>query len=244
MRRPLRVLISAGPTREPIDPVRFLSNYSTGFMGFCLASEAIRRGHRVTLVSGPTTFLPPQGVRVIWVEQARQMQDVLRRQMAKADVLLMAAAVCDFEPVRPAREKLSRQKRRTLLLKATPDILGNLPRRRGQVIVGFALDTNQTLTHAREKLAAKRLDFIVGQQLNGINRPFGNRPVKAFFLDASGKPMQLGRISKTALARALLDKIEGLWYGEPTSKVSLKRLRYRSSFRQASKKGASSKIDA
>jgi hypothetical protein len=233
--RPLRVLISAGPTREPIDPARFLSNYSTGFMGICLATEAIRRGHRVTLVSGPMAFRPPRRARVVWVEQAHQMQAALRWHLPKADVLIMAAAVCDFQPARPSRQKLSRQGARTLALKATPDIVGALPRRSGQLVVGFALETHRARERALAKLRAKRLDFIVAQELparsrspvptrvlggsrgqagiNGSASPFGRRPVKAFFLDSSGAATRLGKVSKAALARAILDKIEGLWYG-------------------------------
>jgi phosphopantothenoylcysteine decarboxylase/phosphopantothenate--cysteine ligase len=180
-RRPLRLLISAGPTREPIDPVRFLSNYSTGYLGACLAAEAIRRGHRVTLVSGPTQFLPPQGARVVWVERARQMQAALQAHLPKADALIMAAAVCDFQSAHPRHQKLPRQERLSLSLKATPDIVGGLPRRPGQLVVGFALETSQGLGRAFAKLKAKRLTFIVGQRVNGTASPFGRRRVEAFF---------------------------------------------------------------
>jgi len=210
--RSLRLLISTGPTREPIDPVRFISNQSTGYLGTCLAAEALTRGHQVTLVSGPTTLKPPTGARVIWVEQARQMQAALQRQFPKADALIMAAAVCDFQPAHPTRTKLSRQGQLTLLLKATPDIVGGLARRPGQLVVGFALETARGLDRVAAKLKAKRLDLIVGQQINGTGAPFGKRPVKAVFLDAFGRVKRLGRTSKRALARELLDEIEGLWY--------------------------------
>ena len=213
MSRHLRVLISAGPTRERIDPVRFLSNYSTGYMGACLAREALKRGHRVTLVSGPTSVVPPRGASVMWVEQAQDMQAALRHHAPKADVLIMAAAVCDFQPVHPMEKKLPRRGRFRLPLKSTPDIIATLPRRPGQLVVGFAVETSHALVRAATKLKAKRLDLIVGQRLNGRGSPFGDRAVKAFFIDACGRVTQLGTISKPRLARAILDEIEGLWYG-------------------------------
>ena len=207
-KRPLRVLISAGPTREPIDPVRFLSNYSTGYLGNCLVNEALKRGHRVTLVSGPTAITPPQRATVVWVERAQEMHAALRRQMRTADVLIMAAAVCDFQPVTAQQKKLPRRGRLTLALNATPDVVGCLPRRRGQLIVGFALETAGPLAPARAKLRRKRLDVIVAQRINGTGSPFGARPVHAWLLDARGAVKRLGRISKPRLSRLLFDDIE------------------------------------
>lgn len=210
-RRPLRVLISAGPTREPIDPVRFLSNYSTGYLGSCLTREALRRGHRVTLVSGPTAMLPPRRARVVWVERAQDMQAALRRQMPQADVLIMAAAVCDFQAARSRHAKLPRRGRLALSLKATPDIVGNLSRRQGQLVVGFSLETSRWLAHARAKLHHKRLDLIVAQHANGTGSPFGERPVQACLLDTRGRAKPLGRLSKPQLSRAVFDAIERRW---------------------------------
>ena len=218
----LRLLISAGPTREPLDPVRFLSNYSTGVMGACLAQEALTRGHRVTLVSGPTGLVPPQGLRVIWVERARQMQRALQQEFPKADALIMAAAVCDFEAERPRPAKLSRRGRLRLRFKATPDIIGTLPRRPGQLVVGFALETSAALGHARAKLKAKRLDLIVGQTMNGPS-PFGHRRGRAFLLDVGGQRKPLGTVSKPRLARAILDELEQLWYGDRTIRRGVRR---------------------
>ncbi len=202
-----RVLISSGPTREPLDPVRFLSNYSTGVMGACLAREALRRGHRVTVVSGPTDTPLPAGASVVRVERARQMQVALRRRWPRHDVLIMAAAVCDFEPVRVAERKLARQGTTTLRLRATPDIVGTLPRRSGQIVVGFALETERGFARAHKKLRAKRLDLIVGQHLNG-HRPFGAHPVQAFLLPRVGDARNLGVVSKPRLAKALFDELE------------------------------------
>lgn len=230
-RRPLRTLISSGPTREPIDAVRFLSNYSTGFMGECLAREAVRRGHRVTVVSGPTDRVALAHATTIQVERAAQMQRALRRELARADVLIMAAAVCDFRPVRISAAKLVRRGRVALRLQATPDIVASLPRRRGQLVVGFALEAEQVRERAARKLTAKRLDLIVGQRLpaqrmkgqaglNGSGSPFGRHRVEAMILHPSGQARELGRVSKPALARVLLDEIEQLWYGQRRQSTS------------------------
>ncbi|OGX12906.1 MAG: hypothetical protein A3B73_01885 [Omnitrophica WOR_2 bacterium RIFCSPHIGHO2_02_FULL_63_39] len=214
------MLISSGPTREPIDAVRFLSNYSTGFLGECLAREAVRRGHRVTVVSGPTDRAPLARATTIQVERAAQMQRALRHALPRADVLIMAAAVCDFRPVPIGATKLARRGRVALRLQATPDIVAGLPRRRGQLIVGFALEAEQVRERAGRKLTAKRLDLIVGQRLNGSGPPFGRHRVDAMILHPSGQARELGRISKPALARVLLDEIEQLWYGQQRQSTS------------------------
>ena len=109
MKRPLRIVISAGPTREPIDPVRFISNYSTGYMGACLAAEALQRGHRVTVVSGPGVGPLPGRARVVPVERAREMDAAMRRESRRADAVIMAAAVADFQPSRARGGKLARR---------------------------------------------------------------------------------------------------------------------------------------
>ena len=209
--RRLRIVISAGPTREPLDPIRFLSNYSTGYMGRCLVEETLARGHQAMLVSGPTGLIPPRGARVIWVERAQDMRRALERELRRADALIMAAAVCDFRPARRASKKLPRRGRLRLELTSTPDIVGTLPRRPGQVFAGFALETEAGFARARAKLRAKRLDLIVGQQ--ATRSPFGRRPVQAFIARAAGPVRRLGTVAKPKLARALLDEIEQLWYG-------------------------------
>ncbi len=213
-RRKLRVLIASGPTREPIDPVRFISNHSTGFMGVCLANACLARGHTVTVVSGPGCLPFAKGVDVIAIEQSRELDAALRRRLAPADVLIMAAAVCDFRPRAVSRRKLSRRDGLTLSLVATPDILAGLPRRRGQVVVGFALETADAMAHATQKRRSKRVDLIVGQRIAKGASPFGDRPLDAFLVDRIDRVTRLGVISKPRLARAILDKIEHLWYGD------------------------------
>jgi phosphopantothenoylcysteine decarboxylase/phosphopantothenate--cysteine ligase len=213
-RRPLRILISAGPTREPLDPVRFISNHSTGYMGAQVAAAALARGHRVTLVSGPTTEPAPRAARVIRVERADQMQQAMRRASPRADAIIMAAAVGDFRLAHPVARKVPRRARWRLQLQATPDIIGRLPRRRGQVLVGFALETAHVLARAQQKLRAKRLDLLIAQVLNGHGAPFGRRRVRAWVLTRGGSVEPLGVVSKTRVAAALLDKVEALWYGQ------------------------------
>ena len=210
----LRLLISAGPTREPIDPARFLSNYSTGYMGAQLARQALTRGHRVTMVCGPVSEPMPARARVIPVEDAHAMARALRAEAPRADAILMAAAVSDFRPARLASMKLRRRARRVLVLEGTPDIIATLPRRTGQVIVGFALETDHTVARAWQKLKAKRLDVLLAQQANGTGSPFGRRRVHAWLLSRDGSTTALGTASKARVARVLLDKVEALWYGQ------------------------------
>ena len=220
-KRPLRVLISAGPTREPLDPVRFISNYSTGYMCARLAAEALARGHRVTVVSGPSAEPLPPKARRIAVEQAAEMERTMRWQSGSADVIIMAAAVSDLRPVRRFPSKLPRIPR-ALRLQATPDIISRLPRRSRQLVVGFALETDRVLAHAQQKLRAKRLDLLLAQQ----GTPFGRRKVRAWLLERCSQSglssrqskldavQPLGVRSKAEIARVLLDKIEALWYGQ------------------------------
>lgn len=221
----MRLLISAGPTRESIDPVRFLSNESTGYMGARLAAEALARGHRVTIVSGPGTEPMPRGARVVAVRDAREMEAAMRRQAPRADAVIMAAAVSDFRPVRARASKLRRRARVSLRLAATPDILARLPSRRDQLRVGFALEGGRVVPAATRKLRAKRLDVLVAQRLNGKGSPFGRQRVEAWLLagrrrGSASQPWagqtvrRLGRVSKAEVARALLDKVEELWYGQ------------------------------
>jgi phosphopantothenoylcysteine decarboxylase/phosphopantothenate--cysteine ligase len=214
--RRLKLVISAGPTREPIDPVRFISNYSTGYMGSRLAVEALARGHGVVVVRGPTEEPMPAGARVVAVETSDEMARALRREAARADAVLMAAAVCDFQPLRVASRKLARRAHRSLRLQATPDLIAELPRRTGQVRAGFALETGAVIARAQRKLRAKRLDLVLAQRANGEG-PFGRRSVRAWLVDRQGHVAALGARSKQAIARLLLDKVEALWYGQHRS---------------------------
>ena len=214
MRRRRHVLITSGPTREPIDRVRFISNYSTGYMGAQLATEALSRGYRVTVISGPSMERLPTAASVIPVEETAQMEHALRRHAAAADAVIMAAAVADYRPARVTASKFPRTNRLTLTLQATPDLIAGLPRRRGQIVAGFALETDRVVAKAARKLHAKRLDLLLAQQANSAGSPFGRQRIRAWLLQRGSGPQSLGVISKRAAARLLLDKVEALWYGQ------------------------------
>lgn len=163
----IHVLVTAGPTREPLDAVRFLSNYSSGKMGYALAEEAKERGARVTLISGPTKLEPPQGVNLISVQTAEEMFNAVKENFAAADVVIKAAAVADFRPRWVTSGKIKKESADLLLeLERTPDILAYLGQNKSnQILVGFAAETEDLLVNAREKLARKNLDMIVANDL-------------------------------------------------------------------------------
>jgi phosphopantothenoylcysteine decarboxylase/phosphopantothenate--cysteine ligase len=157
------VLITAGPTREPIDPVRFLGNRSSGKMGYALAEAAIRRGAKVVLISGPVAIDPPEGAELIGIESAEQMRNAVISQLDNASVLIGAAAVADFRLRNAAQEKIKRSGSLTLELEPTPDILAEISLRRmpGQILIGFAAETQNALENGRAKLRKKGIDAIV-----------------------------------------------------------------------------------
>jgi phosphopantothenoylcysteine decarboxylase/phosphopantothenate--cysteine ligase len=162
------VLITAGPTREPIDPVRYIGNRSSGKMGYALAEAALRRGAKVIMVSGPTSLKPPSSVEVIQVQTAQQMRDAVMAHFDQATIVIKAAAVADFT-VRSADEKIKRKGPMTLELEPTTDILAELGARKGsRIVVGFAAETTDVLANARKKLESKSLDAIV---LNDVSQP-------------------------------------------------------------------------
>lgn len=203
-----RVLVSAGPTREYLDPVRFLSNPSSGKMGFAVAAAARDRGAHVTLVSGPTQVVPPAGVRVVAVESASDMLVALEREWEDADLLVMAAAVADWKPRERAVEKVPKEGAvQRLELVRTEDILETLaPRKRGRVAIGFAMETDRGVERAQEKAVRKNLDFIC---LNYPTRPgsgFGGDRNEITLVSREGAIETLGPESKRVLADAILDR--------------------------------------
>ena len=162
------VLITAGPTREKIDPVRYLTNRSSGRMGYALAEATLRRGARVLLVSGPTSLMPPGAAEVTRVESAEEMRDAVLKLLPQASIVIKTAAVADYRPKAIAEQKLKRKGPMTLELEATPDILQEIVRKRSaQIVVGFAAETENVLENARQKLLAKNLDAIV---VNDVSR--------------------------------------------------------------------------
>jgi len=162
------VLITAGPTREKIDPVRYLTNRSSGRMGYALAEAAVRRGARVLLVSGPTSLKPPSAAEVVGVESAKQMLDAVLRLLPESSIVIKTAAVADYTIANPAEQKLKRGGDMTLDLTAAPDILAEISRhKKSQLIIGFAAETENVLENARKKLQTKSLDAIV---VNDVSR--------------------------------------------------------------------------
>ena len=210
-----RVVVTAGPTREPLDPVRYLTNHSSGRMGVALAAAAWRRGAEVTLIAGPLQVPVPPGVRLVRVETTREMHDAVAEALPAADVLVMAAAPADFRPAEVATHKIKRgEGALSVALTPNADILAGTRafRRAGAVIVGFALETTDLEANARRKLAAKELDLIV---LNDATEPgagFGvdtNR-VTLLARDGDGTPEALPLMPKPDVADAILDRLARL----------------------------------
>ena len=210
-----RIVVSAGPTYEDIDPVRYLGNRSSGRMGYAVAAEAARRGAEVILVSGPTRLDVPPGARVERVRSAAEMARAMTEHAAGADVVVMAAAVADYTPERGAADaKIAKSDGPlTLTLVRTTDILSELGRRRGgaatPILVGFAAETGDPRPRARQKLAAKQIDLIVANDVSQAGAGFDSEANAATFISADGEqeqPLQ----PKSALAAKLLDRVEQL----------------------------------
>jgi len=212
--KPLRILITAGPTIEPIDPVRFITNHSTGRMGYELARIAAKRKHVVTLISGPVSINVPAGVRILHIKTARELQKEIRRHLKKSDALLMSSAVSDFRPEPFSSKKIKSKKHLTIKLAKNPDILESLRQkeRKGKVLVGFALETEHLIKNAAKKLKKKRLDLIAANTIGPQNTPFGRGRKAVYILDKRGLRKKLEKTTKAGIARAILDTVEELCY--------------------------------
>ncbi|UCZ56455.1 bifunctional phosphopantothenoylcysteine decarboxylase/phosphopantothenate--cysteine ligase CoaBC [Desulfurispirillum indicum] len=206
-----RVLVSAGPTREPLDPVRYLSNHSSGKMGYALAQALYQRGAEVTLVSGPVSLSVPYGVRCIPVETATQMHAAIMEQRHHADVIIKAAAVADFAPAEPGSIKWKKTREDdvpTLSLTRNPDILHTLcqSRQPGQYIVGFAAETHDLERHAREKLQRKGADMLIANLVGADHGGFGRDENTVEIFTPTGSHGQFSG-SKIQVAHAILDQV-------------------------------------
>jgi phosphopantothenoylcysteine decarboxylase/phosphopantothenate--cysteine ligase len=202
-----RLLVTAGPTQEPIDPVRYLSNHSSGKMGYALARVARRRGAEVTLVSGPTALPPPPGVRVVPARTAREMDRAVGRAFADATAVIMAAAVADYRPRQPLSRKLKKAAASLALeLERNADILGGLAARKGsRLLVGFAAETHDVAAEARRKLEAKRLDLIVANDITAPGAAFGSDTNVVRLIDRAGLDEALPVLPKEEVAGRILD---------------------------------------
>jgi phosphopantothenoylcysteine decarboxylase/phosphopantothenate--cysteine ligase len=203
-------LVTAGPTREEIDPVRFLSNYSSGKMGFAIARAARDRGARVILVSGPVHLADPKGVETIHVTSAQEMYREVMEKVSEADVVIKAAAVADFRPVERGEQKTKKGDAETMAiaLQRNPDILAELGQQKGsRVLVGFAAETEELLRHAREKLQKKNLDILVANDVTQDGAGFDGETNIVRFLTADGETEELPLMTKDEVAEKLLDRI-------------------------------------
>lgn len=212
MKKKLRIVISCGPTREPLDPVRFISNYSTGTLGLTLARLASGMGHAVTLVHGPIDVPKDLKVRKVRFESVLDLMTALRREVPRCDVLYMVAAVSDFKPLVAAQSKIKKGGRfLNLSLVQNPDVLKSLKRfKKDKIYVGFSLESKHLYRHSFEKLKQKDLDLIVAQHVDEHTRPFGSVRIGATVIDRAGKKTVFGGISKIRLARYLIRRVDAL----------------------------------
>jgi phosphopantothenoylcysteine decarboxylase/phosphopantothenate--cysteine ligase len=208
----VRFVVTAGPTREAIDPVRFISNRSSGKMGYAIAEAALAKKHQVTLISGPAAIAPPRGAKNLSITTADELHDAVQRSLRRCDVLVMCAAVSDYKPATRAPRKLKKQ-RKTFSLRLVPtrDILASLPKRRRFVVIGFAAETHDLKMNARKKLRAKNCDAIVANDVSGSETGMESdqNEVTIFFRD--GEIKKISRAQKKKIGRELVKIFEKIF---------------------------------
>lgn len=206
----LRILVTAGPTLEPLDPVRFISNRSSGKMGYALARAACRRGATVTLVTGPTALPVPRGVEAVAVESAADMQKAVMDRFDGVDVVIKAAAVADYAPQKPVFHKIKKDHRRILSLEltVTPDILAHLgSAKKHQILVGFAAETHDLIQNAKRKMEEKNLDIIVANDVSAPGSGFQHDTNQVKILRRDGSMEDLPLMTKEEVAHRVLDHV-------------------------------------
>ena len=206
----MHIVISAGPTREAIDPVRYITNRSTGKMGYAIAEAARERGLLVTLVSGPVNLLPPEGVEVINIESAADMAEAMKSAAQTADIIVMAAAVADYRPKQYSTSKVKKSDGDMCIeLERTEDVLLSLGKnkRPGQILVGFAAETDDLLKNAQGKLERKNLDYIAANIVGVPGRGFAADNNAITLIGRDGSQTEFALQSKKDLAEALLQHI-------------------------------------
>ena len=215
-----RLIVTAGPTREPIDPVRYISNRSSGRMGYALAAAAVRRGAEVTLVSGPTALTPPAAAAFVPVQTAEEMREAVLQHTGQASIVIKAAAVGDYRVERPAGQKIKGKRDLTLELTPNPDILAEVAARAGHAfIVGFAAETTDVVANARAKLEAKGIDLLVANDVSRRDIGFDAEHNEVLLIDRWGGSRALPRMPKAAVADAILDEILSLRAAHPARKA-------------------------
>lgn len=209
-----RFLITVGATREEIDPVRFISNRSSGRMGFALAEAALKRGGDVTVVAGITTVDPPAGAKIVRALSAEEMDQAVARESKEASVFIGAAAIADYRPVARAEQKIKKTEETvTLTLERTPDVLANVAasRKNGMLVIGFAAETENVIANARAKLHSKKLDAIVANDVTRSDSGFDSRTNAITIITArNDEPVELPTLSKSEAANRILDVIVSL----------------------------------
>lgn len=207
-----RILVTAGPTREPFDPVRFITNYSSGKMGYALATMACRRGADVTLISGPSALPPPRHVGFVAVSSAQEMRDAVMKNLSGATIVIKAAAVADYRPRTQASQKIKKTKGPLVIeLERNPDIIAEVAKRKGnRIVVGFAMETENLLENARSKMREKHLDLIVANDLGEAGAGFQGDTNIIKILDGEGGVEALPLMDKHEAADRILTRIKGL----------------------------------
>jgi len=201
----VKFVVTAGPTREPIDPVRFLSNRSSGKMGYAIAEAALESDHDVVLISGPVNLAPPAGAKLVNVITSDDMHDAVHEEARACDVLVMCAAVADYKPARVAKAKIKKgDEISSLDLIPARDILKSLPRSRNFFVVGFAAETNDVEEHARAKLATKNCDMIVANDLSDPTIGMESDENAVTIFSRNGEIEKISRASKKIIAHALV----------------------------------------
>ena len=209
----MRFVVTAGPTREAIDPVRFISNRSSGKMGYAIAEAALARGHKVTLISGPASIAPPSRAKLISITTADELHDAVHRAVRACDILVMCAAVSDYKPAAPATRKM-KKRRSSFALKLIPtrDILASLPREnREYLVVGFAAETHDLKINARKKLRRKNCDMIVANDVSGKDSGMESDENEVVIFFRNGESEKISRASKKMIARELVKKISKMF---------------------------------
>ncbi|MES2596920.1 MAG: phosphopantothenoylcysteine decarboxylase [Verrucomicrobiota bacterium] len=209
----MHILITAGPTREPLDPVRYLTNRSSGRMGYALAEAARNAGHEVTLVSGPVTLAKPEGIAVVKIETAKEMYEAVQKHISSADIAIFAAAVADYRPAVKAEQKIKKgAETLTLELERTEDILGSTRSVFGfkGILVGFAAETEKLIEHAQDKLVRKGCDLIIANDVSQPGIGFDSAENAVTLCLPGGRTLVMPQQSKAALASELIRFISSM----------------------------------
>ena len=216
----MRFLITAGPTREPIDPVRYISNRSSGKMGYAIAEAAIEAGHEVVLISGPVDVARPRGAAVIPISTSDQMFDAVQRQVRNCDILVMCAAVADYKPAKVSKHKIKKRSENiSLELVPTRDILASLPKDRQYLVVGFAAETENVEANAKTKLREKNCDIVVANDVSRSDSGMESDENEVEILFRNGETKTISRTSKKIISRDLVKYFENYFEKRLTKKT-------------------------